>query len=142
MAKYNALGTTIGVDMSGGTTFVTIGQVRDISGPSLGRDTVETTTRDSSNAWREFIKGLKNAGEVTFEVVFDPDLSSHSYATGILSDFASESTLAKWRISFPDTTPTTFTFGGIVTTFETSMPMEDALTASVTIKVTGAVTVA
>jgi len=139
MAKYAGYGVTLQVDIdgAGAGTAAEIGQVRDISGPGLSRDTIETTARDSTNNWREYIKGLKDAGEVSFDILFDPDLTTHAKATGILADLWDDSTIASWIVTFPDTTPTTWTFDGIVTAFEPKAPMDGELSADVTIKVSG-----
>lgn len=139
MAKYAAYAATLKVDIdgSGAGTAAVIGQVRDISGPGLSRDAIEVTSRDSTSIWREFIKGLKDGGEVGFDIVFDPDLATHASATGILKDLTDDSTIASWIVTFPDTTPTTWTFDGILTAFEPKMPMDGELSADVTVKVSG-----
>ena len=133
----NAFGTVISKD---GTD---IAEVTSIGGPKLARDTIEVTHHQSTDMWREFIKGLKDGGEVSLELNFMPFDTSHNAATtGILADFGDDTTVAAWVLTFPDSGATQWEFDGIVTAFETSEPFDDKLMASVTIKVTGVPTLA
>lgn len=136
MAEYAAFGTTLGMDISSSTSFTALAQIRDISGPSLAKGTAETTHRNSTGRWRTFVSTLRDGGEITFDLVFDPDDASHAL---MLTAFE-ENNGQNFRVTFPDATPATWTFLGEITAFEPSAPMEDALTASVTIKVSGAIT--
>lgn len=134
----NAFGTTITKDG------VEIAEVTNIGGPKLARDTLEATHHKSPGMWREFIKGLKDAGEVSLDLNFMPFNTTHnaSLTTGILADFADDTTVSAWVLTFPDAGGTQWSFDGIVTGFEPSSPFDDKLTASVTIKVTGQPTLA
>lgn len=137
MAKYTAYESVLRVN-TGSTTFVDVGQVRDISGPSMTQDAVEVTARDT-NKWRAFTPGLRDGGEVTFDLIYDPILSSHSATdttTGLVYFLLNGSTKT-FRLVMSDTNY--FSFSGIVTAFTPESPLEDAMTASCTIKVTGAV---
>ena len=137
MAKYTAYESVLRVNTVS-TTFVDVGQVRDISGPSMTQDAVEVTARDT-NKWRAFTPGLRDGGEVTFDLIYDPDLTSHSAtnATTGLVNFLLTGTAKTFRLIMSDTN--FFSFSGIVTAFTPESPLEDAMTASCTIKVTGAV---
>jgi len=132
----NAFGTVI--QMNG----TEIAEVTNVGGPKLARDTIEATHHKSEDMWREFIKGLKDGGEVSLDLNFMPFNSTHNASTGILSDFADDTTIPTWTLVFPDSAQTTWTFDAIVTGFEPSEPFDDKLTASVTLKVTGKPTLA
>lgn len=137
MAKYTAYESVLRVNTVS-TTFVDVGQVRDISGPSMTQAAVEVTARDTSK-WRAFTPGLRDGGEVTFDLIYDPDLASHSATnttTGLVS-FLLTGTAKTFRLVMSDSNY--FSFSGIVTAFTPESPLEDAMTASCTIKVTGAV---
>lgn len=120
----------------------TIGEVFDISGPGLSREEIEVTHHTSANRWREFIKGLKDAGEVTFSINYIPTNSTHAAATGILDDFADDTVIDTWSIVFPDSGATTWSFPAFLTSFEPAMPIDDRLTADVTLKISGQPTLA
>lgn len=132
----NAFGTTITYNGD------EIGEVTDISGPGLTRDTIEVTHHKSPGMWREFIKGLKDGGEVTFTINFIPTLATHSVATGLVADFADDTDIADFAIIFPDVAGTTWSFPGIVSNFEPAQPVDAQLTSDVTIKVAGQPTLA
>jgi len=142
MSKYSAFGTQIAADFAGGTTYTTIAQVKNITPPSLTRNTIDVTTHDSPDWWMEFIKGLKDGGEVSFDIVYDPALGSHDAATGLLSDFADDDTIAAWKITFPDTGTTEWTFDAIISAFTPAAPTDNSLDASITLKVAGKPTLA
>lgn len=137
MAKQHAFGTTLEIDNGG--SYSTVAYVRDISGPSLSLDATETTTHDSSNAWREFVGGLIDGGEVSLDLVYDPAEATHANSTGLLSELTGR-TVEGFRVTWPDTS--TATFNALVTGFEPGAPVDDLLSASATLKVTGAVTFA
>ena len=52
--------------------FTTIAEVMNIDGPNLQQETVEVTSHDSTDRWREFIGGLKDGGEISFGLNFSP----------------------------------------------------------------------
>lgn len=130
----NAFGSTL--DMDG----VEVAEVTNIGGPSLSRNAIDATHHKSPNAWAEFIKGIKDAGEVSMDIQYVPTNATHNASAGLLSDFADDTTISVWTLTFPDTT--VWTFPGFLTGFEPGAPIDDKLTASVTIKVSGAPTLA
>lgn len=137
MAKYTGLPVTLATEIA--SVYTTIAQVRDITGPNLSTDVIETTSRDNANAYKSFLAGLRDGGEVTFDIVYDPDLTTHSASSaGGLVKLQQDGTLNNFKLTFPDSAPaTTVTFAGIVTAFNPKSPMNDALAADVTIKVSG-----
>src|SRR3546814_12973403 len=78
MAGIDAFGTQFKRDSTGAGVFATIANVSDISGPSRSREAIEVTAHDSPNQYREFVKGLKDGGEVTITIHYDPGASTHS----------------------------------------------------------------
>jgi predicted secreted protein len=100
------------------------------------------TARDT-NKWRTFTPGLRDGGEVTFDIIYDPALTSHSASnttTGLVY-FLLNGTTKTYRLVMSQAGGTYFQFSAIVTAFSPETPLEDAMTASVTLKITGAVTV-
>jgi hypothetical protein len=122
------------------SVFTTIGQIRDIKGPSMSAEIVDVTTRDS--AWKEELHIINDAGEVTFDIVFDPDLTSHSVAgTASPLNFFLNGTLKSYKITFADAAPAvTVTFSAYVSKFEANSPQMGAQSADVTLRITGAPT--
>lgn len=139
MAKFDAYGTILKIGDGGGPeVFTAIAQVTDITGPGLSLDTIDVTTHDSVDAWREFIGGLKDAGEVSFEVIFDPDSATH---IALRTDMDSR-VKRNFQLIFPDNTSTQWNLAAFVTELEPQMAVEDALMASLTLKLSGEPTLA
>lgn len=113
--------------------YVTVAEVTNITPPNLARDAVDATHTASSEGWREFIPGLKDAGEVTFEMNFVPSGASTDL---VLEAFNADDPVS-CKITFPDTPPTEWTFSAICTGFEPEAPVDDKMVASVTLKLTG-----
>ena len=132
----NAFGTLLKYN---GTT---VAEVTDLSPPGLSRDTFELTHHQSPNGWREFGKSLKDGGEVSATINYIPTETTHALATGILGDLSNNTTIATWSIVFPDTGATTWTFPGILTGFNPKAPIDDKLSADITIKISGQPTLA
>jgi len=141
MTALSAYPVTIAVESATPGTYTTIAAVLDIEGPNLEVDMIDVTSRDSSG-WKEFIAGLGDAGEVTFDVIYDADAATHGNTTPGLMYLVTNKTKKNWKITLADPTPTTWTISAFIKAFKPKMPMKDAQRASVTLKVTGSVTVA
>lgn len=135
MAKYSAFGT----QLKRGA--VIIGQVRSLSGPGLSLDTIDVTAHDSTGAWEEVVASILRSGEITAEILYDPNLATHKNLTGgLLYDLTSRASTT-YSIVFPSSPTVTWTFTAFVTAFEPSMPVDGELSASVTLKLTGQPTI-
>jgi hypothetical protein len=83
---------------------------------------------------------MLDGGEVTLDIVYDPDEATHSDSIrGGLAFALSGRYTEQFRLDFADATPAKATFYGLVTGFVPKTPMNDAQTADVTIKVDGSV---
>jgi predicted secreted protein len=130
MAK-RALGTTLSI---GEDAPVTVAGLTSIGGLELSADTIDVTTLDSDGGYREFIGGFKDGGEVALEGYFDP-------ATGKgqkeLYDLFESGDTEAFVITFPAELGASWEFDGVVTAFGTGADLEDPLSFSCTIKVSG-----
>ena len=137
MSKYHGCGATLEHSIDGGTTYTVIAGVGDISGPDMSRDTVDTTTHDSTNKWREFVPGLKDGGEVSIVLVYDPEEGGNQ---GLLrADF--EGGLARdFKLTWPTTNSAHLLFQAFVTGLGDAFPLEGRIEQQVTLKITGTVT--
>lgn len=120
-------------DAAPGSIYADVGLVRNISGPSISSSPIETTAHDTTGGWRTFVGGLRDGGEVTLEILYDPDNTQH---LGLLTDL-DDQVVRNYKVIFTDPTPKAFTFAGIVTGYEPGAPHDDALSLAVTVKVTG-----
>jgi len=120
-------------------TYVPIAKVRDVKGPGLKLDTEDVTTYDS-NGWKEYEGTLIDGGEVSFELEYDPALSTHSgqqsNTEGLPAMLAARQP-RDFKITFPDSAEVLFK--ALVTEFEPDAPTGGTRKASVKMQVTGAV---
>jgi hypothetical protein len=141
-----AHGITIGVSTTS-SNFDTLGELTDISPPSVSKDVIETTNHGSSGV-KSYIGGLVDFGEVSITVNYNPDDTEHTLMRNLAK--APNSTQVDstnndvyyFQITYTDATPTTETFQGIVTSFEQEAPIDGQLSATFTVKITGSVTYA
>jgi len=137
MAKYDAYGTELYRGTSSGDAY---GQVVSLTGPGLSADVIDVTAHDSTSAWEEAVVGVLRSGEITMDIVWDPaDAFYKNAGTGLLADFVARASITLTLV-FSDSATTEWTFSAFVTGFEPSAPVDGFLGASVTFKLTGALT--
>ena len=124
-----ALGTTLSI---GTTTAVTVAGLTSIGGLELSADTIDVTTLDSDGGYREFIAGFKDAGEVSLEGYLK---SAAGEGQKELYDLFESGETEDFSIDFPNGAK--WAFKGIVTGFATGADLEDPLSFSGAIKVSG-----
>lgn len=126
---------------NGGTpeSFADIAEVMDITPPPMERDEIEVTNQQSTGGWREYIPGWRDGGEVTFNCNWLPNNATQNETTGLLKTFA-DNLLHNWKIVLPDTVKT-ISFAGFITGFEPDLPLEEQGQLSLTVRVSGPVTI-
>lgn len=121
--------------------FTTVAEVLDIGGPGLALGLTDGTHHGSPGGWIEKIPTLLDAGEVSFDIQYDPVGATHDASTGLINDMENK-TLRNFQLVFPDTGTTTWSFSAYVAGFEPSAPVEGKLTASVMLDISGQPTLA
>jgi predicted secreted protein len=137
MSVSTGIGTTLGWLSTLPATYTLIAEVRNVGGPGFTRDSVERTHLGSTGGYREFFPGLRDGGEIEFELNLDFEQASHSPSTGLFSTYEDD-TIHTFQLTFPD--GTICEFDGFITDFEFDIPLDDLITSSVTLKITGAPT--
>jgi len=134
MAGLDAYGIALQrSDMAATPVFTAIGNVTAVNGPEMERDTYDVTAHDGTG-WKEFIGGLKDAGEVSITLNYDP--TKHD---DLVEDFEDD-VPRDYKMVFP---------GGIgewdlkliLTGFSQEAPVDDKLSAELKFKVTGKPTI-
>jgi hypothetical protein len=113
--------------------FTALAGVTSISGPGISREVLDVTAHDSPNAYREFRGGIKDPGELSVDVNYQPQV--HDVFVGDLDDLDPRN----YKLGFPD--GTVWAFPAILTGFEPSVPFDDKLSASLTLKISGKPTI-
>lgn len=98
---------------------------------------VESTHFKSANRRREYITGLIEDGEGTFSMNFDPNSATDVLIRAALADGVARA----YKIVVPDTTVNWEITGTcIVKGYERMVPIDDRMTATLTVRFTGAST--
>lgn len=132
MAGLDAFGTELSrSDMvPASPVFTAIANVLDITPPSLERETIDVTTHGSPDAWKEYIGGLKDGGEVSLEINYDP--REHDLLEGDFGDVVPRD----YKVTWPGTLGS-WAFSAVMTGFAVTAPHDDKLGGTLTFKVTG-----
>jgi len=121
---YCGFGTTFA-----GATAGAIGQIRDIRGPNQTADDVDISNSGSTSAFKEFVKGMIDGGEVTVDLVYVK-------ATGTTLETAmARRTNENWTITFSDSS--TIVASGYLKAWSFDAPYKGEITCSLTIKFSG-----
>ena len=118
-----------------GVAAANIAYIKSIGGPSLSLDVEDVTTHDSAEAWEEVVATVLRTGEISLDIVYDPNAATHSAVAGGLLDYYENGKLAYFDLEFVDTYH--WRFPAYVTGYEPDAPVDGALTASVSLKITG-----
>ena len=114
--------------------FSAIAEINSIQGPNKSRSTIDVTSLGSTGGYREFIASFRDAGQVELEMNF-----TRAGYSDMNDDFELD-TLVNYQIVLPDTGNTTLDFAGLVINLGMGIPMDNKITAPVTIKISGEVT--
>jgi predicted secreted protein len=117
------------------STWEALAEINSISGPTKTRDFIDVTSLDSTGGYREFIAGFRDGGTVTLNMNF-----TRSTYDKMNDDFEDDDA-QNYEIILPDDDVTSFEFSGLVTELPLEITTDDKVTANVTIKVNGQVTV-
>jgi hypothetical protein len=130
MAEHSGFAVILQLE-GAGAVFAAVAQVRDIEGPGIEVDDVDASHRGSR--LKKFQPGMIDNGEVKFDIVYDPAL--HSTLYGLIG------TEKNWKLVMPDSGAETWAFSGYIKGWSKKAPLADALTADITVKVNGSITV-
>ena len=124
----HAFGTTI--QKSGGTA---IAEVTSISGPNITTETIDVTSHDSDNTYREYISGMYEGGEISIEGLLQLGNAGQSDFITDMQDGSADT----YTITYANTEASTWSASCIATAFNIVSAYDDALKFSMTLKVTG-----
>jgi len=117
-------------------TFNDVPQIKSISGLGSGQSQ-EIDVTDFDSTGKEFVQGLKDEGSVSIDMVYDPNDTQQTR----LETIRSNQETTNFKIVLSDTNNTNFEFAGFITSFEKTLEEDDVMRASVSIRITGAITI-
>ena len=113
-------------------TWETLAEIKSVTGPGMSRATLDTTNLDTAGGYRTFIGSFRDGGTVSLSMNF-----TRTTYEQMLDDFEDDDP-QNYEVVLPDDETTTLEFEGLVTELPLSIP-EGVVTADVTIKISGAV---
>jgi hypothetical protein len=131
MAKTFGYGAVLQVTTTTGDA--AIGQIRSITGPSVDFADVDTTCMDSTSNFRTFVPGLGDPGEISLSVVYDPAAVAHRR----LAYYQKNRSSKAFKLYHGTSAADEDAFTAYVKSYSRSIPMNDVITADITLKVTG-----
>lgn len=131
-SAISAQGTLVLRQVQGSGAFTAIAELRDITPPSLSRNTIETTNHNEIE--ESFVVGIRRKGDMTFQIGFVPSLASHGATAGLIHSWVN-GYRDVWRVTFPDAS--NWSFSGYVSNISPSAPLDDGLVADITVRPTG-----
>jgi predicted secreted protein len=135
MAGEDATGTLLKRDSTGSGSFVTIASVEDLSGPSRTRNMIDVSAHDSPNKYREFVKGMKDGGEVTATINYRPGETTHQ---ALDADFEEDELRDYQLVMLPgDDDEHTWEFTAGISDISDEFPLDDKMAREVTFKISG-----
>ena len=136
------IGTKIEYETTPGASpvaFTNVPQVLDVPALNRPRESVETTNQDSLNFTREYIPGLQEPPEFTFECNYLPN-NADQIALDTMFNQA-DGGRRQFRIRETTSSPeVTWTFEAFVVNFAPQAPIADRRTVEITIRITGPIT--
>ena len=105
-----------------------------ISGPNVSVATIDTTSISitDANPSKTYVKGLIDNGDLSVDIAWQPDVTEYNALANKV-----DGSVAAWEIVWSDASVTSG--NGILTGFTPTGSLDDKVTASLSIKVTGAV---
>jgi len=119
------------------TTMTKLAEVTSVSLPNEQVAEVEVTHYESPGRTREYIAGLNDAGELTIGINYLPGSDTDDMIVAAKAD----GLVRTMRITVPGGSANGqfFTFPGFVRGYERGVPLDDKMTATITIRIAGAV---
>ena len=130
------LGTTVGMSaVVSPLVFTDIAEIVSAAGPSISAEDIDVTTLDSTGGFKESIAGLKDGGTLELELLFTKTTQQTD-----IRDAVAAGTTKVFLITWPTSPNTTAQFNGVPLTWGQNAESNAALNASVSVKISGAIT--
>jgi hypothetical protein len=115
-----------------------VGEVKNFTGPGGQSADIDVTSLQSTA--KEYRRGLQDEGEITFECNLDPANVGQIFCRVARAEIGSPFGLRKFEVELQDEVKTTFSFDAFVKGFSLSGAVDDVVSASLALRITGPVT--
>jgi len=134
-AAHATQGTQLKVSIS--SVFTNVPGVEDIDGPGGEKQEIDVTA--ISDTATQTVGGIRDYGEMTFNLFYDPADTTHQY---LHTSFASSSNaIEAWKVVLPDAGAAELAFSGWIKTFKHQNSRNSGGMVQVAVRLTGAVTI-
>lgn len=120
-------------DADGAGSYTDIAEILSISGPNIEFTDVETTHLSSANAFKEYVAGFGDGGEVKITINFAKAQINTLYGLVRVTEY--------WKVLFPligsEATNSQWAFQGHIKSLGNEIPDDDRITCDMVVKVTG-----
>jgi predicted secreted protein len=116
---------------AGPAAFVDVAEVINITPGEATADRVDATHMQSPGRRREYISGLIDSGEASFEINWVPGSETDELIRALFTSGAT----VEHRITFPGNV--TLTYDATIIGFSKVIPIDDRMTATITVAVSG-----
>lgn len=133
--SVNALsghGTKIDVQLTPGSIFTEIAELRDITPPGLSRNEFDATTQNEDID--SYVLGVLRREAVTIAMNFIPTNNTQDHLTG-MQKLLINNTMTGWRFRYPDGTD--WIASGQVSGFKPQAPVDGLMSAEATVRFSG-----
>ena len=131
------IGTVISIGRGATPIWTPLVGVKDVTLPEAAADKIDITNMGSPRYTKQYIRGLRDNGDVSFEVIWDP-----GSATDILLSSLDESDGEIVQIRFAIAgVSTPFIYRGFLSTYKRTAPVGDVMMSEVTFSISERVTV-
>lgn len=113
--------------------FSTIAEVHDVDGFGFSLEQLEATHMESPNGYKEFVAGLKEGDEITVKGNLTVDNQS------VLKTWADAAVRSNWKIDFPGSALSTYTFAATPTGLHFGIAVDGILDYELGMKIAGAI---
>ena len=130
----SSYGAKFSIDSSGGTTYVDLAEVIEITGPAMNVGKTKLTNLQSPNATEEYKPGLIDPDVITMKL---------NWTKAVFSTWLPllRTPGMSWKITFPlvgaEVTPSTLAGKGFISKFGLTTPDNDRITQDVELTVSG-----
>src|SRR5437899_6247996 len=126
----NSHGTNINIAL-----MIPLLEVFKLGGPAMKADMKEVSNMASPSTYKEFIAGLREGGDITFEGNYIPKESTLSQQN-VRTDFEG-GVLSNWSLALPVPGTGIWMFTGYVMSLAPSYPLDDRIVVSGVLRITG-----
>lgn len=117
-------------------TFTAIAEITSLTPPPFVQEAIEATHMESPDKFREFIPGLRDAGEFSFDINFIPENPTHDWIDGVVGKVFNGA-VNNYQLQVPSTPAVIVTMRGFFSQFQLNAPIDGVLTATCTLRVSG-----